>query len=366
MKIAIINDNPDNKVLPISTDTLKSYINDGHTLTSNIDLSHICNSTDISNINEDYESIDFILTNGPLKVETITKINPNTIIIGSLNPYWNKEQIQYLIDRGITSFSLDLITRSTKAQYMDVLSSQASLAGYKAVIECAYYLNKAMPLMMTTAGTVRAATVLVIGAGVAGLQAIATAKRLGAKVIAFDVRAAAKEQVESLGAKFIEIPNQQNSVYADIVSKEYQQAQNEALMKVLPFQDIIITTAQIPGKKAPIIITKEMLNIINKNAIIADLSYNTGGNCQITDIIPKQSNSIYDKFEIQNGPTTFGYKNILNTIWQDASNLYAKNIYTFFQYLLPNLQNDLQLIQDDIIQSTLLTYQGQSKLINKL
>lgn len=290
----------------------------------------------------------------PLGKETINLLKKNTIVIGSLDPFNNIDKIKEMKEKCITSFSLDFIPRTTRAQYMDILSSQASLAGYKAVIEASHILNRAIPLMMTTAGTIPAAKVLVIGAGVAGLQAIATAKRLGAIVSAFDVRTSAKEQVESLGAKFIEVNSREkiDGVYAKEMSEDYKRAQEQKLKDVLPFQDIVITTAQIPGKKAPVIIKNEMIECMKKDTVIIDLAAKSGGNCELT---------VLGRTIEKNGIKIVGFENILNLIPFDASRLFAKNIFSFFELLTSKLQNNYNLLEidDEILKSTLITFNGQ-------
>jgi NAD(P) transhydrogenase subunit alpha len=240
---------------------------------------------------------------------------------------------------------------------MDILSSQANLAGYESVIEAAHLLNRAFPLMMTTAGTIPAAKVLVIGAGVAGLQAIATARRLGAIVSAFDVRTSAKEQVESLGAKFVEVnsPEKTDGVYAKEMTDDYKKMQKEKLLSVLPQQDIIITTAQIPGKRAPIILESDMIGSMKRGSVILDLASKSGGNCALTE---------HGKIIEKDGVTVASFDNILNLIPHDASKLFARNIFAFFDLLTQKMKDnsDISAIDDEIIRATLLTYNG--KIVN--
>ena len=317
--------------------------------------------------NEEYESsgakiisgneiseADIIFTINSLKKEQIKQLRKDTIIIGAIDPFNNINDIKEMKERNITCFSLDFIPRTTRAQYMDVLSSQASLAGYKSVIEASHILNRAIPLMMTTAGTIPAAKVLIIGAGVAGLQAIATAKRLGAIVSAFDVRTSAKEQVESLGAKFIEVESNEKTdgVYAKEMSDDYKKAQEQKLRSFLPLQDIVITTAQIPGKKAPIILKSDMIDSMKNGSVIIDLAVKSGGNCELTN-----SGNLIEK----NGVKIIGFENILNLIPFDASRLFAKNVFSFFELLISNLQvnSDLSVVEDEILKSTLITFNGQ-------
>ena len=304
------------------------------------------------------EECDVIFAVNPLKTKTAKRLQ-NAILISIQKPHINKENLKLFQENGITSFALDLVPRTTRAQYMDVLSSQSSLAGYRAVIEASHVINRALPLMMTTAGTIPAAKVLIIGAGVAGLQAIATAKRLGAVVSAFDVRSSAKEQVESLGAKFVDVEYEEDSqdgVYAKETSEGYKKAQEEKLLSVIQNQDIIITTAQIPFKNAPIIITKEMIERMKNGSVIIDLASETGGNTELT----KHCETV-----IHEGVSIIGFENILSSISYDASRMFAKNAFTFFELLSSKLEetSSIEEIEDDIIKATLLTANGE--LINK-
>lgn len=301
---------------------------------------------------------DVVLSVNSLESEDIKTLKPKTFVISIQEPHQNEAKIHALKNAGVTSFGLDLVPRTTKAQYMDVLSSQSNLAGYKAVIEAAHLFNRGFPLMMTTAGTIKAARVLVVGAGVAGLSAIATAKRLGAIVSAFDVRKAAKEQIESLGGKFIEIEQIDdsgdfgNQTYATQMTKEYQNAQENQLRAILPNQNIVITTAQIPFQKAPIIIKTDMLDSMNRGSIVIDLASKTGGNCEQT----KHGQTID-----RNGVQIVAFENILNLISHDASKLFAKNVFAFFELLCLKIQNQTSMldIDDDIIQNMLITCENK-------
>ena len=303
---------------------------------------------------EKIKEADVIFSINPLPNSDIKKLKNGAIVIGMQEPHQNEEKIQLFKEYGITTFALDLIPRTTRAQYMDVLSSQSSLAGYKSVIEAAHLLNRGIPLMMTTAGTVPAARVLIIGAGVAGLQAIATAKRLGAVVSAFDVRASAKEQVESLGAKFVEVESSEkmDGVYAKEATEEYKKAQEAKLRSVLPAQDIVITTAQIPGRKAPVILKSDMIDTMKKGSLIIDLASKTGGNTELTE---------HGKTIEKDGVQIVAFENILNLISYDASRLFAKNIYAFFELLTQQMKatENISEIEDEIIKGTLLTHNDQ-------
>ena len=248
----------------------------------------------------------------------------NKTIIGLLNPYQNKKNLDKIVNQKVNCFSLELLPRITRAQSMDVLSSQANLAGYKAVVESFGNFEKAIPMMMTAAGTVPAAKVLVVGAGVAGLQAIATAKRMGAIVFATDVRMASKEQVESLGGKFLTVEGSENleteGGYAKEMSEEFKKKQKDLLSETLKKIDIVICTALVPGKKAPIILNDDMLDNIQPGSIIYDLAAVQGGNTSATKT---------DEVVIRKGVRIMGDSNILNKLSISASNLYSKNVYNF-------------------------------------
>ena len=277
-------------------------------------------------------------------------IKENQTLIGILNPYKNKDKIDNLIKKNVNSFSLELLPRITRAQSMDILSSQANLAGYKAVIESFANFEKAIPMMMTAAGTIPAAKVLVVGAGVAGLQAIATAKRMGAIVFATDVRMASKEQVESLGGKFLTVEGSENleteSGYAKEASEDFKKKQEELLAETLKKIDIVICTALIPGKKAPVIIKDTMIDNMKPGSIIYDLAAIQGGNTAFT-----QADKIVDK----NGVRIMGESNILNKLPISASNLYAKNVFNFVSNLYDkeNIKININL-EDEIIEKTLI------------
>jgi len=289
-------------------------------------------------------------TNCPSEGE-VNLIKKNSFLIGNFNPSSNKSIINKLLAKQIKVFSLDLLPRITRAQSMDILSSQANLAGYQAVIESIYEYGKVIPMMMTAAGTIIPAKVLVIGAGVAGLQAIATAKRLGAVVSATDVRSIAKEQVESLGAKFLTVEDSENletrEGYAKEAGKNFKKKQSELLKKILIHQDIVICTALIPGKKAPKIISEEMIKSMKPGTVIYDLAVEQGGNCDCSES---------NKMNVINGVKILGLKNILNKLPLSASNLYAKNLLSFLQNLYNEEKKDLLINQnDEIIKQTLIS-----------
>tara|TARA_B100000674_G_scaffold242715_1_gene199904 strand:+ start:92 stop:1180 length:1089 start_codon:yes stop_codon:yes gene_type:complete len=293
---------------------------------------------------------DIVIQLGLPTDENLSYFQENQILIGVLNPYSNKNKLDELNKKKINMFSLELLPRITRAQSMDILSSQANLAGYKAVVESFAYFQKAIPMMMTAAGTIPAAKVLVVGAGVAGLQAIATAKRMGAIVFATDVRIASKEQVESLGGKFLMVEGSENleteSGYAKETSDDFKKKQEELLAETLKKIDIVICTALIPGKKAPIIIKGEMIKNMQSGSVIYDLAAIQGGNTSLTKV-----NEIVD----DNGVKIMGESNILNKLPTSASNLYAKNVFNFITNLYDNKEKKINInLEDEIIEKTLI------------
>ena len=291
-----------------------------------------------------------IKVNCPSESE-ISILKENTILIGMLNPSKNKIQIDKIINKKIKLFSLELLPRITRAQSMDVLSSQSNLAGYRAVIECVTEFEKAVPMMMTAAGTVPAAKVLVIGAGVAGLQAIATAKRLGAIVSATDVRAASKEQVESLGGKFLTVEQTEDMEtaggYAKEASNEYKKKQAEMMSDALKKNDIVICTALIPGKPAPRILTEQLVKLMKPGSIIFDLAAEQGGNSAFSEA---------GKINIVDGIKIIGVKSLMNSLPLTASSLYAKNLFSFIRNLYSKEKKDFNInLEDEIIKQSLIT-----------
>ena len=280
----------------------------------------------------------------------INLIKDKCILIGQFDSSSHKETINKLVKKNVKIFSLNLLPRITRAQSMDVLSSQANLAGYRAVIESVEEFGKAIPMMMTAAGTIAPAKVLVIGAGVAGLQAIATAKRLGAIVSATDVRTVAKEQVESLGGKFLTVEGAENletsGGYAKESSEEFKKKQKELLEDSVKKNDIIICTALIPGKKAPKIISENMVKSMKPGSIIYDLAISQGGNSAFSQA---------DKINVVNGVKIMGAKNILNNLAFTASGLYAKNLFNFINNLYDKEKKDIHMNnEDEIITKTLI------------
>ena len=305
--------------------------------------------TDVGVIIKDSQNDVFQSSNLLTKVNCptdseIEKIKENTILIGMMNPSKNQNLISKILKKKINLFSLELLPRITRAQSMDVLSSQSNLAGYRSVIDSIFEFEKAVPMMMTAAGTVPAAKILVIGAGVAGLQAIATAKRLGAIVSATDVRAASKEQVESLGGKFLEVEGSKDMEtsggYAKETSDDYKKKQAEMMQSALKKNDIVICTALIPGKPAPKILSEELVKMMKPGSIIYDLAAEQGGNSAFSEP---------GKINIVNGIKIIGVKNLMNRLPLTASNLYAKNLFSFIRNLYSREKKDFNINMDDEI-----------------
>ena len=300
--------------------------------------------------NEVINLSNIIVQLGLLSEDKYSLIKEDKTLIGVLNPYDNKEKLDKLKKNKVNLFSLELLPRITRAQSMDILSSQANLAGYKAVIESFANFEKAIPMMMTAAGTVPAAKILVVGAGVAGLQAIATAKRMGGIVFATDVRMASKEQVESLGGKFLTVEGAENleteGGYAKEASDDFKKKQEELLSETLKKIDIVICTALIPGKKAPLIIKEDMINKMQAGSVIYDLAAIQGGNTAFTKV---------DEIIEQNGVKIMGETNILNRLPVSASSLYAKNMFNFVENLFDKENKKLNInLEDEIIEKTLI------------
>ena len=300
--------------------------------------------------NEILSNANAILQLNILSQQNLNKLQKDQILVGVLNPFVHDEKLKELVSKNIKCFSLELLPRITRAQSMDILSSQANLAGYKAVIDSFAYFQKAIPMMMTAAGTISAAKVLVVGAGVAGLQAIATAKRMGAIVFATDVRLASKEQVESLGGKFLTVEGSENleteGGYAKETTDEFKQKQEDLLKETLKKIDIVICTALIPGKKAPIIIKKEMIDEMQAGTVIYDLAASQGGNSEMTKV---------DEVININGVKIMGEANILNKLPVSASNLYAKNIFNFVNNLYDKEKKNFEInLEDEIIEKTMV------------
>jgi NAD(P) transhydrogenase subunit alpha len=371
MKIAAIRERAkDENRAAITPDVAKMFVSKGYSVYVEKNIGLEANFLD-----EDYIKAGAKVSSVPLeilsdadiilKVQTtplIDEINEISMaksgatIIGLLSPYTNFDYIEKSLSKKLSTISMELVPRITKAQGMDVLSSQSNLAGYRAVIEASYYYGKAFPMMTTAAGTISPAKTLIIGVGVAGLQAIATAKRLGSVVSAYDVRAATKEQVESLGAKFVhpEIGKsdaEDKSGYAKEMSQDFALIQEKFLQGIIGNFDIVITTAQIPGKPAPRIITSKMLELMKPGSVIVDMATGTGGNVHDSSI---------DKVISKNGVKIIGWSNLASKIASDSSKLYAKNLYNFVTYAVKDNQINFS---DDLVEEMLIGTGGQ--IINK-
>ena len=297
---------------------------------------------------------DIIIKVAPVTLEEMNSIPDESIYISLLQTARELDLVNKLSDKQVTGFSMHLIPRTSLAQSMDALSSQANVAGYKSVLIGASHLSVYMPLLMTAAGTIPPAKVLILGAGVAGLQAIATAKRLGSQVEAFDVRPEVKEQVESLGAKFVEVENQDDEGigeggYAKETSDDYKRRQQELIKKHIAKSDLVITTALIPGRPAPILIPTDMVNGMMPGSVIIDLAAENGGNCELT-----KSGEIVN----HNGVIIDGQLNLPSTMSTHASQLYAKNVSTFVTYIVKEGQLNLDL-EDEIISGAMFTHKGE-------
>tara|TARA_B100001250_G_scaffold376796_1_gene365345 strand:- start:596 stop:1684 length:1089 start_codon:yes stop_codon:yes gene_type:complete len=361
MIIGSVSENKDlEKRISITPDIAKKYINLGFEINLSQNYGNHLGFVEkeyteigakfIDDENKIIENSDIIIQMGLLDENKTSLLKLNQIFIGVLNPYENQNKLDELVKKKIKFFSLELLPRITRAQSMDILSSQANLAGYKAVVESFSIYEKAIPMMMTAAGTIPAAKVLVVGAGVAGLQAIATAKRMGAIVFATDVRMASKEQVESLGGKFLTVEGAENleteGGYAKESSEEFKKKQEELLSDTLKKIDIVICTALIPGKKAPLIIKENMLKNMQPGSVIYDLAAVQGGNVVFTEV---------DKVIEKNGVKIMGERNILNKLPASSSSLYSKNVFNFVSNLYDKENKKINInLEDEIIAKTLI------------
>ncbi len=360
MIIGSISENKDyEKRISITPEIAKKYISNGFevfvekNLASHLGISdseftkHGCKVESRENV---LTKSDVILQLNLPDEKSTSLLKENNILIGNFNLTSNKDNILKISNKNISVFSMELLPRITRAQSMDILSSQANLAGYKAVVDSFALFKKAIPMMMTAAGTISAAKVLVVGAGVAGLQAIATAKRMGAIVFATDVRLASKEQVESLGGKFLVVEGAENleteGGYAKEASEDFKKKQEELLAETLKKIDVVICTALIPGKKAPKIINEKMIDNMQPGSIIYDLAASQGGNAAYTEM---------DKTIDKNGITIVGESTILNKLPTSASNLYAKNLFNFVLNLYDKENKKFTInMEDEIINKTLV------------
>lgn len=315
-------------------------------------------ATIVTDVAELYAQSQIVLkVRGPESGE-LAMVRKDAVLLGLLSPH-HKEGVDALVQHGLTAFAMEKLPRISRAQNMDVLSSQANIAGYKAVIIAANAYQRFFPMLMTAAGTVKAARVLILGAGVAGLQAIATAKRLGAVVEAFDVRPAVKEQVESLGAKFVEVPLSDEEKakaetaggYATEMSEDYKRRQGELVHERAIAADIIITTALIPGRPAPVLIKAETVQAMKPGSVIVDMAVEAGGNCPLSEL---------DKTIVKHGVHLIGIANLPGLVAADSSTLYARNLMNFLNLMLDPESGELKIDRaDEIIAGTLLCAGGE-------
>ena len=354
MKISAITDEKEKRVA-IIPETVKKYIELGFetVLPKNFgksagfsDKEYISAGAKIQE-NALIPEADIYLTVAPsLTSPTYQRIKKGSHLVGLLSPFQHKDILKKMILNGINLYALEKVPRITRAQSMDVLSSQANIAGYKAMLDAMSLYGKVIPMMMTAAGTIRPAKVLILGAGVAGLQAIATAKRMGAVVFAYDVRPSAKEQVESLGASFISVDNnvaESSDGYAKEMDDDYKKRQEAKLAEIISGMDIILTTAQIPGKPAPVLITKAMIDSMASSTVIVDMSTSTGGNCEL---------SVKDEIvHHNNGVKIVGYTDFPARVAQDSSKLFARNVLNFVELMV---KDGAINYEDEIIKATKL------------
>lgn len=306
----------------------------------------------IRNKKDIFSKADILIKINPFDNEELEKLKKGQIIIAQLFHKSHPNDMHIISKRGATALSMDAMPRISRAQDMDVLSSQSNLAGYKAVIRGAYEMTKIFPLMMTAAGTITPSRVLVYGVGVAGLQAIATAKRLGAVVEATDIRLETKEQTESLGAKFITVNNEgedSEDGYAKVASEDYAKRQKEAVNESLFNADLVITTAMVPGRRSPVLITKDQVEKMKNGAVIIDLAAAQGGNCEL---------SMFNKIVIKNGVKIIGSSIAPESVSTNASDLYAKNMYNYLMHLTEGNQFIWDL-EEQITDETLIVYNGE-------
>ncbi len=363
MIISALKERKDNeKRVAIVPDVAKKIVNDGHQVLIETgageqsffsDKSYIEAGAEILNLDDIISKTDILLVVDLPSDEILSKVKNNSNLIGLLNPYDNQDSFAYFKNKSISAFSMELIPRITRAQSMDVLSSQANLSGYRAVINATSLYSKSMAMMMTAAGTVAPAKVFIMGVGVAGLQAIATAKRLGAVVSATDVRRAASEQCESLGASFIMVDDEDDaedeSGYAKEMSEEYKEKQRQLISDHVKQQDIIICSALIPGKQAPILLDDNAVKSMKPGSIIIDMAIERGGNCTLS-----KAGEIVDI----EGISIVGDISLVNGISPDASNLFSKNLYAFLDILIDKETKNL-VFEDEIAKDASITINGE-------
>ena len=364
MIIAALNESPNDSRVAITPNAIKHYQKLGFdvVLEANAGAAAGFSDNDYSQTNariikdrkEILQNARVLVALNEPSPETLAMLPENALVICHLDNEADNLTITTSRSRPLSLFSMNLIPRISRAQSMDSLSSQANLAGYRAVLEGVSHFNRVIPMMMTAAGMIQPAKILILGAGVAGLQAIATAKRLGAVVYAFDVRKAAKEQVESLGAEFIEVSdtedNETKGGYAREMSEEYKQLQAELIHKYAKMSDIVISTALIPGRKAPVLITKNTVEQMKPGSVIVDIATSRGGNCELSQ---------QDKVVKHGAVTLVGYSNIAGMVPATASELYSGNLVNLMRLLAPTSESLVFNPSDEIIIQALLCHEGQ-------
>ncbi|MCC5931493.1 MAG: Re/Si-specific NAD(P)(+) transhydrogenase subunit alpha [Cyclobacteriaceae bacterium] len=361
MKIGIVKEQADARV-SVVPDLVRQLTAAGNEFLFEPGCGHLANFSDQlyfdagateKSRREVLSSCDILISIYPPALEDMASMKANALLISQFQPYFSLEKVNEVAEHKLSAISLDMIPRITIAQSMDVLSSMASIAGYKAVLMAAGYLPRYFPMLTTAAGSIPPARVLIIGAGVAGLQAIATARRLGAIVEASDTRAAAKEEVQSLGAKFIEVEGAKDDKsaggYAVEQTEEFKQKQKALLAERAAAADVIITTAQVRGKAAPRIISREMVDQMKPGSVIIDLASSTGGNCEMS----KDKETV-----IYNGVTIIGDSDLAATVPQHASQLFSKNVQNFLKVCLKEKELELDL-NNEILKSAVVVYEGQ-------
>lgn len=308
----------------------------------------------VSERNELIRQADIIVKITPFTSDELIMLNSNQVVISVFNPFFRKDLIELMLRHKITSFSMDMVPRITRAQSMDILSSMATVAGYKAVLDAALHLPRFFPMFMSAAGTIKPAKVLILGAGVAGLQAVATARKLGAVVEVFDVRSAVKEEVQSLGARFIEVAGAREDKsaggYAVEQSEEFKQKQRQLIHDHASKANVIITTAQIPGRKAPQLISRTTVEAMAPGSVIIDLAASSGGNCELTQ---------NEKTIVHNRVTIIGKSDYPADMPTDASKMFGTNVLNFIHLLIDTAGNLKLDFADEIVKGTCLTHQGE-------
>ncbi len=363
MVIGILKENPDEKRVAILPETIPSLIklNVEVVVENGAGNKTFVNDNDYKASGAKVETLDMVeqtsgilLKINPFTENEITRLKPSSVVIAVFNPFQNISLVKLMAERNITSFSLDAVPRITRAQSMDILSAMATVAGYRAVLDAALHLPRFFPMFMSAAGTIRPARVLILGAGVAGLQAIAISRKLGAVVEVFDVRPAVKEEVQSLGGKFIEVEGAKDDKsaggYAVEQTEEFKEKQRQLIHDHAVKSNVIITTAQIPGKQAPVLLTRKTVEQMMPGSVVVDLAASTGGNCELT---------VNGQTSIFNNITIIGKSDYPSDMPYDASKMFGNNLVNFLKLLISK-EGALQLnFEDEIIKSTCLTYDNQ-------